>query len=587
MFKSIQWKLVLIYILLILLAMEVVGVYLIQSLEKYHINSLTENLEIKAQLIADLTERYLNPTPKPREIDDIIRKFWQPSYTDIVHIVILGENAEIITSSEKDKFQKGEKLLTSEITQATFGSKAREIREEPASGKRYMYLAFPVKSGSKVVGIVYLISSMENIYTTLSDIKAILFAATLIALFLTGFLGFSLSKTITDPIQEVTKKAALLAQGNFDQKIEVKSDDEIGKLTDMFNFMALRLKDTLQEISDEKEKIEAILANMADGVIALNSKGEIIHINPAAMKLLSLKADPTGTNVLSVIQSRYNVDIEHFLQGSGVNELLIKVDKGILKSIIAPLKRENRIIGIIIVLHDITKQQRLEEMRKEFVANVSHELRTPLTTIKSYIETLLDGALNDSDIARQFMGVVNTETDRMTRIVNDLLELSRLDNKETKWNMKEISIDEVLNDAISKLNVSVKKKNQILKTEIDDNLPKIFGDRDKIEQVFQNILSNAIKYTPDGGKIFVQLKYLNGEVTTIFKDTGIGIPADDLPRIFERFYRVDKTRSRDLGGTGLGLSIAKEIIEAHNGKIEIESDLDKGTRVIITLPSLQ
>ncbi|HHW02370.1 MAG TPA: cell wall metabolism sensor histidine kinase WalK [Thermoanaerobacterales bacterium] len=587
MLRSIQWKLVSIYILLILLAMEVVGVYLVQSIEKYHVNKLSEDLDIKAQLLSGLAERYLYPVPNEQGMEDLV-KLGQQAGTEVNYIVILDEIAGIITSNDETKFQKGQKLLTPEITQATFGREARDIREDPRSKIRYMYLAYPVKSGTRVVGIIYLISSMENIYKTIGDTKTVLFIATLIALLVTGVLGYALSKTITGPIQEVTRNAALLAQGNFDRKIQVRSNDEIGKLTGMFNFLTTRLKETMEEISDEKEKMEAILTNMADGVIALNSRGEIIHINPAARQMLSLEEDPTGKNFESALKDLFKINPEDFLgEDSRAREVLVKKDKVVIKSIIAPLKRESRIIGLILVLQDITKQFSLENMRKEFVANVSHELRTPLTTIKSYAETLLDGAMEEPSVARQFMGVINNEAERMTRLVNDLLELSRLDNKETRWDKKPVSPSALLKDVISKMTVSIRKKNLELETDILQPSPDIFADRDKIEQVFQNILSNAIKYTPEGGKIFIKLESMDGRVRIIFGDTGIGIPKEDLPRLFERFYRVDKTRSRELGGTGLGLSIAKEIVEAHDGSIAIDSELGRGTRVTILLPAVE
>ncbi|AYO32061.1 HAMP domain-containing protein [Biomaibacter acetigenes] len=586
MFRSIQWKLVSIYILLILLAMEVVGVYLVQSIEKYHVNKLSDDLDIKAQLMSDLVKRYLYPIPSEQGIDDLI-KLGQQAGTEINYIVILDETASIITSNDETKFQKGVKLLTPEITQATFGSEAMDIREDPRSKIRYMYLAYPVKNGSRVVGIIYLISSMENIYKTISNTKAILFVATLLALMITGILGYALSKTITGPIQEVTRNAALMAQGNFDRKIQVRSNDEIGKLTGMFNFLTTRLKETMEEISDEKEKMEAILTNMADGVIALNSKGEVIHINPAARQMLSLDKDPTGENFEPALKELFKINLEEFLgEDCRAREVLVKKGEAVLKSIIAPLKRESRVIGLILVLQDITRQFSLENMRKEFVANVSHELRTPLTTIKSYAETLLDGAMDEPSIARQFMSVVYNEAERMTRLVNDLLELSRLDNKETRWDKKPISPSGILKDVISKMLVNIKKKNLALETDILQHSPDIFADRDKIEQVFQNILSNAIKYTPEGGKIFIRLDSIEDRVRIIFGDTGIGIPKEDLPRLFERFYRVDKTRSRELGGTGLGLSIAKEIVEAHDGIITIDSELGHGTQVTILLPAV-
>jgi two-component system sensor histidine kinase VicK len=588
MFRSIQWKLVLIHILLILLAMEVVGAYLVQSLENYHIDSLSSSLDQKAQLVSNFIERYLYPIPRKQEIDYLILgELGRQTGPDIGYIVILDETASVLSSTDEVKFPKGSKFLTPEITQATFGSASTDIREDPETKLRFMYKAYPVKSGKKVVGIIYLISSMENIYRTLGDTKAILFVATLMALAITGFLGYALSKTITGPIQEVTKKAALMAQGDFDHKITVKSNDEIGKLTGMFNYLTTRLKMTMEEISDEKEKMEAILINMADGVVALNHKGEVIHINPAARQMLSLNEELVDIDFADNIKSLFNIRIEEFLdEKAETNETLVNIDGTILKSINAPLKRGGKIVGMIFVLQDITRQHRLEDMRKEFVANVSHELRTPLTTIKSYTETLLDDALDQPELAHGFLAVVNNEADRMARLVNDLLELSRLDNRETHWDKRPLVASDLLKDVISKMAVGIRKNHKMLEIDIPQSNTMVFVDRDKIEQVFQNVLSNAMKYTPEGGKISVKMEEGDGSVIMTFSDTGVGIPAQDLPRIFERFYRVDKTRSRQLGGTGLGLSIAKEIVESHDGRIWIDSECGKGTQVSIMLPTI-
>ncbi|SHM17145.1 PAS/PAC sensor signal transduction histidine kinase [Caldanaerovirga acetigignens] len=588
MFKSIQAKLVTIYILLILLAMEVVGFYLMQSLERYHDRKLTESLIVNAQLISDfLLVRYLPPERKLSVNDSTIQEYIkQVAPSSIKYIAVMDEKGTVVASTDETRFSRGTRILSPEVMQATFGKQAEDIRQDPNTKKRYKYLAYPIKNDGAVVGILYLVASLEDIYETLNNIRLILLTATLLALLITGFLGYALSNTITGPIREVTKRAALLAEGNFDQKIEVKSDDEIGKLTDMFNFLTSRLKATLEEISEEKEKMEAILTNMADGVIALNGRGEVIHINPAAMRMLGLEGERLEGALEDKLKDILKINPEDYQKATRAPlEVLVKVKDGALKAIFAPLTGETRETGYILLLQDVTKQQRLEEMRKEFVANVSHELRTPLTTIKSYAETLLDGAMDDTSVARQFISVINDEADRMTRLVNDLLELSRLDNKEIKWNKRPVRIDLLLRDVISKMMMNAMKKKLSMKHEIEEGL-EAFADRDKIEQVFQNILSNAIKYTPEGGEIFVKAGNAGNQIYISVKDTGIGIPKEDLPRIFERFYRVDKTRSRELGGTGLGLSIAREIVLAHDGEINIISEQGKGTEVIIRLPTL-
>ncbi|MGB9840094.1 two-component system histidine kinase PnpS [Thermovenabulum sp.] len=583
MFKSIQMKLVIIYILLILLAMEVVGVYLLQSLERYHIKNFSTYLNGQAQIISNLLSRYLGEEKKVDEIQVIVEGYIKQISPTVECMLVLDDKSTVLASTNEEIYPKGKKILQPELIKASFGQVGEEIRLDSSKG-RYDYLAYPIKEDNRVVGIVYLISPMESIYETLSEIKTILFTATLIALLITGVLGYSLSKTITGPIQEVTNKAALLAEGNFDQKIEVKSKDEVGKLTEMFNFLAGRLKETLEQISEEKNKMEAIFKNMADGVIALDKEGEVIYVNPAAFKLLEVEEGNSYRVLGEKLKEELKIDIKGEIKSQ--KDFMAKINDSILKIIIAPMKREEKTAGFILILHDITKEQKLEEMRREFVANVSHELRTPLTTIKSYTETLLDGALNDEEVSMQFLNVINEETDRMTRIVNDLLELSRIDNKEARFNKKAINLSKILATAVSKMKVNAKKKGIIIYENVKEDLPLCYADADKMEQVFQNILSNAIKYTPEGGNITVNLWSESNFVVTSIKDTGIGIPREDLPRIFERFYRVDKTRSREFGGTGLGLSIAKEIVKAHEGEIEIKSELGKGTEVIVKIPCI-
>ena len=408
-----------------------------------------------------------------------------------------------------------------------------------------------------------------------------------IAVILSLIFGYALSKTITVPIVNLMHKAKKMASGDFDQVVEVKSEDEIGKLTKAFNFMVKELKNTLNQISREKSKIETILNFMTDGVIAFDINGEAIHINPAAKRILETDDFFFDFNEFSK-KYELGVSIEEikYLEKYSTKEVVIDIGEKYVRMYFALFTdKENNAEGIIAVLHDITEEQKLENMRKEFVANVSHELRTPLTSIKSYSETLLDGALEDKEAAEKFLGVINSEADRMTRLVKDLLQLSRLDNRQMKWNMQEFTFEELVKSCVDKVRFSSEEKDQILECFTIGEITNIVGDKDRIEQVILNILTNAIKYTPVGGKITIYIGKMYGDVYVKVADSGIGIPKEDTARIFERFYRTDKARSREMGGTGLGLSIAKEIVEAHNGKISVSSELGKGTEVTVKLPT--
>jgi two-component system sensor histidine kinase VicK len=416
--------------------------------------------------------------------------------------------------------------------------------------------------------------------------RYLIFVSAVFAVFLSLLLGYLLSKTITSPIVSVMHKAEKVAEGNFDQPLEVKSSDEIGNLAKTFNYMANELKKTLVEIASEKNKVETIINYMADGVMAFDLAGKLIHANPASKILLGDNAENSSFDVFA--QSiGLNVKIEEILyfEQSPVRESDTVIgDKFVKVYFLVFTDTNKKAEGIIAVLHDITEQQKLDSMRREFVANVSHELRTPITSIKSYTETLLDGASDDKETAEHFLSVINSEADRMTRLVKDLLQLSRLDNQQMKWNTQEISLPVLTKEIVDRMQIGARQNQQKLECFVIGNIPPITADRDRIEQVIVNLISNALKYTPENGAITVYVGILYNDVYIKVTDTGIGIPEESLPRVFERFYRVDKARSRDKGGTGLGLSIAKEIIEAHGGTINILSEVGKGTDVTIKLP---
>lgn len=395
---------------------------------------------------------------------------------------------------------------------------------------------------------------------------------------------YILSKNVIAPIVNLMHKARNMALGDFGQILQVKSDDEIGKLTEAFNYMSKELKNTLAKISMEKSKIETILNYMTDGVIAFDINGQVILTNPASVRILGMSEVNKSFNEFS---KTYNLGIALedivYLNFLAKKEFNINVNDKFVHIYFAVITGEaQKPEGIIAVIQDITRQQKLEDMRKEFVANVSHELRTPLTSIKGYTETLLNGQI-DKQTSINFLNVINSEVDRMTRLVRDLLELSRIDTDHAYWNMEQINIIKLVKACIDSMEFEVKNKNQTVEDYVIGEIPSIIADNDKIKQVILNILSNAIKYTPKQGKITVYIGRIFNDVYIKIIDTGIGIPKNDLPRIFERFYRADKARSRELGGTGLGLSIAKQIVELHNGTISINSELGKGTEVTIRL----
>lgn len=598
-FRSLQARLVLVYLLLVLVAMELTGVYLLGSLETYYLNAFRTTLSAQAQLLGGMAVAHLAPPGKvgpDREAIANLVANW-PAETGI-SVAILSPDGEVLGASRRQVAQVGQRLQTDEISHALGGSVGELIARDPVTGERTMVRATPLFSEGRVVGVVYMRGSLERSYEVLGNIRRMVLAGTGIALVVSAVLGTALARTITGPVRELTARAAGMARGQFDPAIPVRSADEVGRLAETFNYLAGRLKETLAEISGERQKLETILAHMADGLIALDREGRIIKVNPAAARLLAAQpGDLIGLSPGEAWPASPLADLlERAVTGgeSGSLEVRPQGERGpVLVAEATPLRAEGGApAGAVLVLHDITELERLDRMRREFVANVSHELKTPLTTVKSYVETLLDGAADDPALRARFLGVVAAETDRMVRLVRDLLQLSQMDQGILPFQIEPCSLPELVEGVLARLSLTASRRRLAIERDWPPDLPLCLGDRDRLEQVVLNIVANAIEFTPEGGTIRLSIHVEHAApparsgpfLRLSVRDTGPGIPPEDLPRIFERFYRVDKARSRTLGGTGLGLAIAKGIVEALGGEIRITSELGRGTEVQVFLP---
>lgn len=597
MTRSLQWRLIWIFISITLSVTFVIWFVLNKSVESSYYKIFENNInnrfdiwevgdnpgrdDIKANL-GDNKNAVLTFLANENLSITVIDK----KNNDIVFSSDLKYSSDAKNAGENEKFLyeilKSQNLI-SVLQGSERGDKDKQARSD-SDGR--MFFDYARKAGgTNGEFILYFRYYKDEWGGIISKFNNIILWSCLFAIVASLILGYALSTTITVPIVSVMHKAQKLAAGDFEQPLQVKSYDEIGALTSSFNYMASELKNTLGEISREKNKIETILNYMTDGVIAFNRNGEVIHINPAAKKMLEIDDFNKSFNEFS---QEFNLDITLeeilYLDSSNTERNVDIFGRTVRVYFVLFTDETRKAEGVIAVLQDITEQQRLENMRRGFVANVSHELRTPLTSIKSYTETLLDGVLEDRDTAERFLGVINSETDRMTRLVKDLLELSRFDSQQMQWNMRPMSFVNLVLGAIEKVQIEAKNKDLLLESYVIGEIPEITADHDRIEQVALNLLSNAIKYTPSGGKITVYIGKMFNDVYMKVTDTGIGIPQEDLPRIFERFYRVDKARSREMGGTGLGLAIAKEIVEAHGGTISAGSELGKGTEITVRLP---
>ncbi len=416
----------------------------------------------------------------------------------------------------------------------------------------------------------------------ISQIKTVSIASLILFSIFTIILAIVEVKKYIEPMSKMLKgaKKVIFSADINNMDTSSSSDD----LTESFNEMVNELKQNLKDANSEKKQKETILKHMTDGVITFNMEGKVTYINPAAKQLLGVKNNDTTFKDIFGKFSDINMEKIIYLDSWTSSEKKIENDQGTMSLFFIPFRDDlDMPAGVMVVIQDITEHVKLDNMRKEFVADVSHELKTPITSIKGYSETLLDGDC-DKETEKHFLHVIDDNADRMERLVQDLLTLSKYDNNRATNKPTEFDLGELAKLCKEKFDIEIKRKNQDVNCFVTADVPNVYADRDGIERVILNILSNSIKYTPEGGKIDIYVGYVHNDAYVKIKDTGIGIPKNDLDRIFERFYRVDKARSRQLGGTGLGLSIAKEIIEKNNGSINIKSKVNEGTEVVIQIP---
>ena len=573
MFKSLQLKLVTIFVLIVLAIMSVAGTFLVlQVYAEYHI-------AFKSDMEKTFTDEYIAELKN----GNINQKLAQKK-----SVLRLGNNRKlyIINPDEKtvinDPEAQNDIYIDSENYIASLsGNKGCKINYF----EKHIDFSVPVDGENETV-IIYIKDNKSDLYLKLNKIILVLLQTIGGCVLIFAIAAYFVARKISVPIKALTNSAKQISEGDFDTKIEeAKTKDEIGVLIEAVRDMSGKFRKTISDFSTEKNKIEAIIQNMTDGVIAFDTKGKIIHINSTALKMLNIDKiekykfdrlfDELGANI-KIGDLLYLDDDRIFEREITKDELTLKVSFAVFNN----ERKKND--GVLVMLHDVTKQQQLEKSRREFVANVSHELKTPLTTVKSHAETLLD-IIGDNKTAEMFANTILNETDRMTRLVKDLLLISSLEGK-MLLNSSMFSLKHMIKDVVSTMRLVADEKGHRLSFEAIAEIPDFYGDRDKIEQVLYNVISNSIKYTPNGGKISIKAGKLYGDFFVEVKDNGIGIPEKDLDRIFERFYRVDKARSRELGGTGLGLSISKSIVDAHGGTIRVESKVGEGTKVIIFLP---
>ena len=567
MLRSLHMKLVMIMVLLILSLMTVVGAFLINSVMAFYLEDFytqMSNVFARESLTQDLTTATQGEEDGAQAILDILETYSGElglnGYSRTLFILD-GETGEYLAGNNDDAGKK----LSYDSANLTHALATGEDSSSPDMAADYMDVAITLDRGGSSY-VIYILDNKTTVNSLISQMFVLILESLVFGLVISILLSFLLSKTMIIPIQRLTEGAMRVAHGDFSRKIQVASRDEIGVLTDTFNDMAGQLQDTLRQVENERNKLDTLFLHMTDGVVAFSRNGEVIHSNPAAEEMLgrTITAEATYEELFGDLLS-----LEQVLQAPDYLEEERWEGERFLQLLLAPFDRDRQ-GGVLVVLHDVTQQRKTQDMQREFVANVSHELRTPLTNIRSYADPLSDSAGElPPATEKKFLGVILNESDRMTHIVQDLLTLSRFDSGKDELHLVRFPFDVAVQDLYNAVYMEAQRHDHKMKLRLEPDLPAVVADRERVLQVMMNIVSNSIKYTPNGGHILVSAGREGDRVWMQVDDDGIGIPPKDRPRIFERFYRVDKARSRQSGGTGLGLSIAREIVDRHEGVLEL------------------
>ena len=571
MFRSLHMKLMLIMTLLIVSLMTVVGAFLVNSVSGFYQNQFYSQMQDVFQndpeFVLDLQHASPGEENGIRQIREMLDSYTGNLGVDRInrnYYILDGVSGACLASSHSGE------LPEMEMTHNLVTALAGEVGYESDLAASFMDVAIPIQRDDTPY-VIYIRDTKQTVQNLSGQLITLILEALAFGLAISVLLSVLLSKTLITPIQRLTEGAERIADGDLSYRIEVDSEDEIGVLTATFNDMGGQLQQTIQDVESERNKLGTLFLHMTDGVVAFNRRGEIIQSNPAAEEMLGC-ALPIGGTVdyddlfasIAPLSQAMAPGQKGYVEGSR------ELDGRSLELLLAPFDKENQ-AGVLCVIHDVTEQHRTERLRREFVANVSHELRTPLTNIRSYAETLVNSAGDlPRDVEKNFLSVILSESDRMTHIVQDLLTLSRYDSNRCEMTFTTFSFVDAVRQMVEANRLEAQRHGHSLELELDPELPEIRADRERITQVMVNVVSNAIKYTPNNGRILVTAGRMGKQKIWLeVADNGIGIPPEDRDRIFERFYRVDKARSRKSGGTGLGLSIAKEIVDRHQGVIKL------------------
>lgn len=579
MFSSIRWRTAAIFVVLTLVCIGGLSTYLSHFFRNSYLDDLETQLANQAWLVADGSSSYL--VEEDADFIDDLAKNWGEGIG--ARVTIISLNGTVLGDSEEDPSRMENHSDRPEVVQALSAGSGVNIRYSETLGFDMMYVAVPVVEDGDTVGIARVSLPLTVIDGYIGHMNITIIWVSILAAIIVVLLSIQMSKITIEPVKKLTQMSRRIAEGDLDQEIETASRGEVGELATAFNLMASKLKEMVSMITIERDRMAVIFANMGDGIIVVGREGRVLTANEAALKLFQLSKDEVEGHSLAEAVRDYELNeiVQSCLETGEQKSGPVEIDRTrqFILAIATPLEDEG---GCLLLMQNLTELRRLENVRRDFVANISHELRLPIASVKALAETLYDGAIDDPAVGRDFLQKINAEADRLTQMVQELGELSSIESGEAPFIESPFDIAGLIRDLAERLRPQADRAGVALEVDITGKLPEVSADSERIGQVLVNLVHNAIKFTPPGGTVTLSAVQEGNAIRASISDTGVGITADDLPRIFERFYKADKSRSS--GGTGLGLAIAKHIIEAHGGRVWAESTAGKGSTFYFTLP---
>jgi two-component system phosphate regulon sensor histidine kinase PhoR len=577
MFRSIQWRITVSFILVTLIIMGILGVYLVNSTRNSQLDNLRSQLENEARITAEASlPGFLSPD-EPSDLDALAKKLGTEIET---RVTIIALDGTVLGDSEEDPSTMENHANRPEIVDALATGVGESTRYSTTLGQKMMYVAVPISYQDEILGVARVSLPLTAVENMVRQVTVSIIIAMAVAMALVILAAWIIARITTRPIRKLTTASRRIASGELGQKITIEAKDEVGELTHAFNEMSAKTKELVEAISEDKTKLATILDNMADGVIMTDAEGNISLANRAAEKLFNIK-DAENKPLIEVVRDH---EVDELLKlclrtaQTQANQYESSASKRYLRTIAVPIAHS----GVLLLFQDLTELRNLQTTRRELIGNISHEFRTPLAGIKAMVETLGSGAIDDKKAARDFLTRIDSEVDRLTQLVAELTELSRIETGKAELRKELVSLNQLVDEVIAQLSPQAERQKLSISREFAADLPSVSADKDRVRQVIANLVHNAIKFTPDGGKITITTRALEGSVVVDIADTGIGISKEDLARVFERFYKGDKARAVE--GTGMGLAIAKHVVEAHGGNIWVVSEEGKGSTFSFSLP---